>query len=62
MKNHFDISGSIGIREVDIAGVACIFLIGLMQTYLKHVIMRYLYSSDFHFVMFTRYYRVNNIL
>ena len=24
MKNHFDISGSIEIREVDIAGVACI--------------------------------------
>ena len=23
MKNHFDISGSIKIREVDIAGVAC---------------------------------------
>ena len=23
MKNHFDISGSIEIREVDIAGVAC---------------------------------------
>ena len=26
MKNHFDISGSIKIREVDIAGVACITL------------------------------------
>ena len=26
MKNHFDISGSIEIREVDIAGVACIYL------------------------------------
>ena len=25
MKNHFDISDSIEIREVDIAGVACIF-------------------------------------
>ena len=24
MKNHFDKSGSIEIREVDIAGVACI--------------------------------------
>ena len=24
MKNHFDISGSIEIREVDIAGVDCI--------------------------------------
>ena len=23
MNNHFDISGSIEIREVDIAGVAC---------------------------------------
>ena len=23
MKNHFDISGRIEIREVDIAGVAC---------------------------------------
>ena len=27
MKNHFDISGSIEIREVDIAGVACISLV-----------------------------------
>ena len=26
MKNHFDISGSIEIREVDIAGVACIWI------------------------------------
>ena len=26
MKNHFDISGSIEIREVDIAGVACILI------------------------------------
>ena len=25
MKNYFDISGSIEIREVDIAGVACIW-------------------------------------
>ena len=25
MKTHFDISGSIEIREVDIAGVACIW-------------------------------------
>ena len=24
MKNHFDISGSMEIRKVDIAGVACI--------------------------------------
>ena len=27
MKNHFDISGSIEIREVDIAGVACTWLL-----------------------------------
>ena len=27
MKNHFDISGSIEIREVDIAGVACTYKI-----------------------------------
>ena len=27
MKNHFDISDSIEIREVDIAGVACIGII-----------------------------------
>ena len=27
MKNHFDISGSIEIREVDIAGVACIYIL-----------------------------------
>ena len=26
IKNHFDISGSIEIREVDIAGVACTYL------------------------------------
>ena len=26
MKNHFDISGSIEIREVDMAGVACTFM------------------------------------
>ena len=29
MKNHFNIGGSIEIREVDIAGVACIFSIPL---------------------------------
>ena len=29
IKNHFDISGSIEIREVDIAGVACIDLCDL---------------------------------
>ena len=28
MKTHFDISGSIEIREVDIAGVACTTLDG----------------------------------
>ena len=27
MKTHFDISGSIEIREVDIAGVACSYII-----------------------------------
>ena len=27
MKNHFDISGSIQIREVDIAGVACNYVL-----------------------------------
>ena len=26
MKNNFDISGGIEIREVDIAGVACIII------------------------------------
>ena len=26
MKNHFDIIDSIEIREVDIAGVACIYI------------------------------------
>ena len=31
MKNHFDISGSIEIREVDIAGVACIAIISLIS-------------------------------
>ena len=32
MKNHFDISDSIEIREVDIAGVACITLSQGMET------------------------------
>ena len=35
MKNHFDINGSIEIREVDIAKVACILSVGIdrsMQT------------------------------
>ena len=27
MKNHFDINGSIEMREVDIAGVACMYLV-----------------------------------
>ena len=27
MKNHFDISGSIEIHEVDIAGVACMSIL-----------------------------------
>ena len=27
MKNHFDISGSIEIREVDIMGVACMLFL-----------------------------------
>ena len=31
MKNHFDISDSIEIREVDIAGVACIYVAGTHQ-------------------------------
>ena len=35
MKNHFDISGSIQIREVDIVGVAC--MSQLMRVwYLSH--------------------------
>ena len=29
-KNHFDISGSIEIREVDIAGVACMWTFKLI--------------------------------
>ena len=35
MKNHFDISGSIEIREVDIAGVACMYKIGVERDFLK---------------------------
>ena len=31
MKNHFDISGGIEIREVDIAGVACINILGILR-------------------------------
>ena len=30
MKNHFDVSDSIEIREVDIAGVACISILSLI--------------------------------
>ena len=37
MKNHFDISGSIEIREVDIAGVACINFVFMMPTMSRHV-------------------------
>ena len=37
MKNHFDISGSIEISEVDIAGVACMLL---YQLYAKISISR----------------------
>ena len=37
MKNHFDISGSIEIREVDIAGVACKWL--KFQTLVIYVIL-----------------------
>ena len=36
MKNHFDISGSIEIREVDIAGVACIFYFSFVHTKITH--------------------------
>ena len=31
MKKHFDISGSIEIREVDIVGVACSIYIGVFD-------------------------------
>ena len=31
MKNHFNISGSIEIREVDIAGVACTVVWGKLK-------------------------------
>ena len=31
MKNHFDVSGSIEIRKVDIVGVACTFSISQSQ-------------------------------
>ena len=33
MKNHFDISGSIEIHEVDIAGVACISAVYSIATW-----------------------------
>ena len=35
MKNHFDISGGIEIREVDIAGVACTYL---LRSYPFHMV------------------------
>ena len=41
MKNHFDLSGSIEIREVDIAGVACNFITRRNPVYNKaiHVLL-----------------------
>ena len=33
MKNHFDISDSIEITDVDIAGVACIFIFDVFFFY-----------------------------
>ena len=33
MKNHFDISGGIEIREVDIAGMACTFFFRLHRRF-----------------------------
>ena len=38
MKNHFDISGSIEIRQVDIAGVACIDLLVYYHMYMPQLI------------------------
>ena len=35
IKNHFDIRGSIEIREVEIAGVACIWAWGMKHDELK---------------------------
>ena len=32
MKNHFDISGSVEIREVDIAGVVCILFSKIVKS------------------------------
>ena len=37
MKNHIDISGSIEIREVDIAGVACIHICKLPLLHIHEV-------------------------
>ena len=39
MKNHFDISGSIEIRKVDIAGVACIWFENSFNDMLKKFII-----------------------
>ena len=36
LKNHFDISGSIEIREVDIAGVACILFLAINYLIFGH--------------------------
>ena len=38
MKNHFDVSGSIEIREVDIAGVACTTII-ILWTHTNEILM-----------------------
>ena len=45
MKNHFDISGSIEIREVDIAGVACttIFKLKRISTSPSENVLRTIY-------------------
>ena len=44
MKNHFDISGSIEIAEVDIAGVACICL-GQWPIFCGTVILPYIFNT-----------------
>ena len=45
MKNHFDVRGSIEIREVEIAGVACIC------KYMLYIFNKYLFKCQCNFAL-----------
>ena len=47
MKNHFDISGSIEIREVDIARVACTWNLGKAKILITRAVRKLLRQTPF---------------